>query len=297
MLPKLTNKKTVAAIGKFDSFHVGHAGLIRTACKIAKEKDILSLILFIGSHSPEIISEEESGRIVSSFGIDLALRQELDEEFRSLSAESFVKDILSDRLNCECVIVGDNFRFSKNRSADANELKRLCNENSIECIIIEEIRLRNSLSEVCTVSSTYIRELISKGMMEDVSRFLGRPYEISASVTNGRHIGSSLGIPTANLIPPKGKLLPPDGVYATCTTVDEERYLSITNIGSNPTVSDKSDKTIETNILNFDLDIYGESIKVEFFEMIRGEIRFDSLDKLKKQINKDVNYVKEKYYV
>ena len=119
MLPVLTERKTVTAIGKFDTFHIGHAELIRTACKKAKEKELLSLIFFIGSPSLEIISEEESANIVESFGVDLSFRQLLDDDFKSLSAESFVKDILVSRLNCECVVVGDNFRFSKNRSADA----------------------------------------------------------------------------------------------------------------------------------------------------------------------------------
>jgi len=295
MLPKIKDKKTVAAIGKFDSFHIGHARLIRTATQTAKEKGFLSLILFIGSHSPDIISGEESESIVRDFGVDLSLRQELDDDFKSLSAESFVKDILLSRLNCECVVVGDNFRFSKNRSADANELRRLCEENGMECIIIEEIRRENSLSEICTVSSTCIRELISKGMMEDVCTFLGRPYAITSIVAKGRHIGSSLGFPTANLIPQKGKLLPPNGVYATRTMVDGDSYLSITNVGTNPTVSDDCHKTIETNILDFDSDIYDKTITVEFMERIRGEKRFDSLDILKKQIKKDVDYVKNKY--
>jgi len=114
-------------------------------------------------------------------------------------------------------------------------------------------------------------------------------------VAKGRHIGSSLGFPTANLIPQKGKLLPPNGVYATRTMVDGDSYLSITNVGTNPTVSDDCHKTIETNILDFDSDIYDKTITVEFMERIRGEKRFDSLDILKKQIKKDVDYVKNKY--
>ncbi len=295
MLPILTNKKTVVAIGKFDTFHLGHIELISTACKKAKEKNIFSLILFIGSHSPDIISEEESNGFVHSLGVDISLRQELDDDFRTLSAKSFVKDILISRLNCECVVVGENFRFSKNRSADASMLKSICEENGIECIIIKEIRLANSASEVCTVSSTYIRELISKGMMQDVITFLGRPYSITSNVTDGRHIGTTLGIPTANLILPKDKLVVPDGVYATRTHIDGITYLSVTNVGTNPTVGNKSDKTIETNVFNFDKDIYGKNITIDFYEHIRGEIKFVSLDKLKEQIKKDVNYVKNKY--
>ena len=295
MLPKITHKKTVAAIGKFDTFHLGHTELIRTACKNAKENDALSLILFIGSHSPDVISLEESNGIVRSLGVDISLRQELDDNFKTLSAESFVKDILISRLNCCCVVVGENFRFSKNRSADAATLKCLCEKNSIECVIIEEIRLKNSLSEVHTVSSTYIRELILKGKMQDVCIFLGRPYSVTSSVTYGRQLGSSYGIPTANLTLPQGKLIVPDGVYATRTRIDGNVYPSITNVGTNPTVSTGCKKTIETNIFDFDKDIYGKSITVDFYERIRGEIKFNSIDELKEQIEKDVDYVKNKY--
>ncbi len=297
MLPKITNKKTVAAIGKFDTFHIGHLELIRTICKTAKEKDLLSLILFIGSHSPDIISEEESECIAKSIGVDILIRQELDDEFKALSPESFVKEILISRLNCKCVVVGDNFRFAKNRSADAKVLKSICEENGIECIIIGEICLKNSLSDICTVSSTYIRELTSKGMMQDVLNFLGRPYSITSVVKNGKKIGSSLGLPTANFIPPKGKLIPPDGVYATFTHIEEKKYLSITNIGKNPTVSDDNFKTIETYIFNFDENIYGKTITIDFYEHIRGEKYFDSLKELKQQIKKDVEYVKKKYSI
>lgn len=295
MFSKQFNQKTVAAIGKFDTFHRGHCRLIRTAIHTAKELNALSLILFIGSHSPAVISEHEAGAIVAQLGADLTVRQPLDAEFRMLSAEDFVCRVLRDRLNCACVVVGYDFRFAKNRSADAQDLKRICAQFGIDCIIIDEVRLPDSSGTCHTVSSTYIRSLISDGKVDVAADFLGRPYAVSGAVTKGRHLGTSIGIPTANITPENGKILPPDGVYATNTLIDGKRYLSITNIGTNPTVSDDNNVTVETNIMGFDGDVYGKNICVEFFERVRGEMRFASLEELTAQINKDILYVKNKY--
>lgn len=295
MSEKHINQKTVAAIGKFDTFHTGHCRLIRTAIHTAKELNALSLILFIGSHSPAVISDIEAEHIVTQLGSDLTVRQPLDAEFRTLSAEDFVRRVLRDRLNCACVVVGYDFRFAKNRSADAQDLKRICAQFGIECIIIDEVRLPDSSGTCHTVSSTYIRSLISDGKVDTASVFLGRPYALSGTVTKGRHLGTTIGIPTANITAENGKILPPDGVYATKTVIDGKAYLSVTNIGANPTVSDDNDVTIETNILDFSGDVYGKDICVEFFERVRGEVRFASLEELTEQINKDILYVKSKY--
>lgn len=289
------NQKTVAAIGKFDTFHTGHCRLIRTAIHKAKEENALSLIFFIGSHSPSVISEADSVNIVKELGVDLSFRQPLDEEFRSMSADDFVRRVLLEQLNCACVVVGYNFRFAKGRSADASELKKLCEQCAIECIIVDEVKMTGSDGAVHTVSSSLIRSMISQGRVDEASCFLGRPYPISGRVVKGRHLGTSLGVPTANLIPPDGLQLPADGVYATRTIVRGKSYLSVTNIGANPTVADDNTVTVETNILDFEGNVYDEEIKVEFLERVRGEKRFSSFDELKAQIDRDVNYVKNKY--
>ncbi|MBR2404571.1 MAG: bifunctional riboflavin kinase/FAD synthetase [Clostridia bacterium] len=295
MNPKITNQKTVAAIGKFDGFHIGHQKLVACTVQKAKEANALSLIFFVGAPSAPIIEQSESEAIARSMGIDLTFRQSLDEEFRTMSAEDFVTKILIEKLNCTCVVIGYNFRFAKDRSAGADDLCRLCHKHGIECIVIDEVKSPNTNGEVLTVSSTLVRSLIGCGRLEDAAIYLGSNYSISGTVTRGRHLGTSMGIPTANIVARGNIILPPQGVYATRTFLGGKGYLSVTNIGNNPTISEGNAVTIETHIFDFEGDAYGEYIKVEFLEMLRGEKKFDSLSELTDQIKTDIEYVKNKY--
>ncbi len=295
MNQKITNQKTVAAIGKFDGFHIGHKKLVACAVQKAKEANALSLIFFVGAPSASIIEQQQSESLVRSMGIDLTFRQSLNEEFRTMSAEDFVTKVLVGRLNCTCVVVGYNFRFAKDRSAGADDLCRLCQKHGIECIVIDEVAAPDSNGEVFTVSSSLVRSLITCGRVEDAAVYLGYSYSVSGTVVRGRHLGTSMGIPTANIVPHGEIVLPPQGVYATRTHLGGKAYLSVTNIGTNPTVAEGNAVTIETNIFGFEGDAYGEDIKVEFLEMLRGEKKFDSLNSLTDQIRADMQYVKNKY--
>ena len=291
----ITNQKTVAAIGKFDGFHIGHQKLVACAVQKAKEANALSLIFFVGAPSDSITEQRESEALARSMGVDLTFRQSLNEEFRTMSAEDFVTKILIARLNCTCVVVGYNFRFAKDRSAGADDLCRLCQKHGIDCIAIDEVSAPDSNGEVFTVSSTLVRSLIRCGRLEDAALYLGGSYSLSGKVAHGRHLGTSMGIPTANIIPSGDIILPPQGVYATRTYIGGSAYLSVTNIGNNPTVSEGNSVTIETHIIDFDGDTYDEYIKVEFLEMLRDEKKFDSLSSLTEQIKADIEYVKNKY--
>ena len=211
-------------------------------------------------------------------------------------SESFVRDVLKDKLNCSHVVVGYNFRFAKDRSADANDLKEICKKYGIECIIIEEIQAEDRDGNLVTVSSSHIRSLVTSGYVKEAGKLLARPYSLKGDVQKGRQLGSQMGFPTANLVFPASVTMPSFGVYATQTTVDGETYLSITNIGNNPTVSPCAQTvTVETNIFSFDKDIYGKEINVEFLDKVRDEIKFESLDDLKEQVLKDKKYVLENY--
>ncbi len=294
MLDILKNKKTVVAIGKFDGFHIGHQKLLSTASKIAKEKNFLSLILFIGVGAHSLTDEKEREDMITNLGIDLSVDLKLDERVKNMTGEEFVSEILINDLNASHVVVGANFRFAKDRSRSADDLYQICKEKGIGCSVIDEVCAENSSGEKRVVSSSYIRELILNADMKCVSKFLSRPYNISGKVVNGKHIGSEIGIPTANL-KSEGKIIPPSGVYASLCQIGDKKYLSITNIGTNPTVSDENDITIETNILSFKDDIYNEEIRVEFLEKIRDEKKFKSLGLLKLQVEKDIEYVKSRY--
>ncbi len=295
MNQRITNQKTVAAIGKFDGFHIGHQKLVACAVQKAKEANALSLIFFVGAPLPSIIEHSESEALARSMGVDLTFRQSLDEEFRTMSAEDFVTKILIEKLNCTCVVVGYNFRFAKDRSAGADDLCRLCQKHGIDCIVIDEVTAPNANGEVCTVSSSLVRSFIRCGRVKDAALYLGGSYSISGRVLCGRHLGTSMGIPTANIIARGDIVLPPHGVYATRTHLGGKSYLSVTNIGTNPTVADDNSVTIETHIFDFEDDVYGEYIKVEFLEMLRGEKKFDSLSSLTEQIKADIEYVKNSF--
>ncbi len=289
-------KKTVAAIGKFDGFHVGHMKLLNTAIETAKQTDGKSLIFFIGRFAGLNHSCKAANEYALKIGIDEYFRQDLSRDFMNLDADTFVNDILKEKLGCSHVVVGYNFRFAKDRSADANDLKEICAKYGIECIIIEEIKIDDSHGISTTVSSSYIRECISRGDVSEAGKFLGRPYKMIGEVQKGRQLGSQMGFPTANLVFPASVTMPPFGVYATQTTVDGETYLSITNIGNNPTVSPCAQTvTVETNIFSFEKDIYGKEISVEFLDKVRDEIRFESLDALTQQVLKDKKYVLENF--
>ncbi|MBO5370551.1 MAG: bifunctional riboflavin kinase/FAD synthetase [Clostridia bacterium] len=283
------NLKTVAAIGKFDGFHIGHRELVHTAIQKALQKNAASLIYYVGSSSPCLMSENDAEALVTAMGADMCIRQMLTEEFKNLDAEAFVRDILAKRLHCVAVVVGYNFRFARGRCAGCDDLRRICNSYGIECIVIDEIRSREL---DMTVSSTNIRTLLSEGRVDDAALLLSGYYSVCGTVGTGRQLGRTIGFPTANLELSAPYVLPKDGVYATRTHVGSNVYASLTNIGTNPTVSGKK-VTVETHIIGFDDDIYDTPIRVEFVKRIRDEKKFDSLDVLKDQIQKDVRYAKE----
>ncbi|MBQ4631435.1 MAG: bifunctional riboflavin kinase/FAD synthetase [Clostridia bacterium] len=297
MTDNMNDKKTVVALGKFDGMHIGHVKLLETAVKTAKENKALSMVCFIGFARQSLADEGQIQSITRDIGVDMLHRQELTPEFMNMSAREFVSEFLCKRFNCSHVVAGYNFRFAKGRSAGAKELSQLCSEYGIECIIIPEVTVKAD-GKTLPVSSTLIRELVTDGEVKKIKDFLGRFYSVSGKVTHGRHLGSTLDFPTANIIPPKELALLPSGVYVTVTEIDKKRYLSVTNIGNNPTVADDNAVTVETFVFDFSNDIYGKNITVHFLEKIRGEVKFSSLDELKNQVEQDKGYAfskKEQY--
>ncbi len=289
MCKNTIKRKTVAAIGKFDGFHIGHRELVHTAALKAEMLNADSLLYFIGSPKPCLLSENDAQSIAENMGIDICIRQPLTDEFKNFNAEDFVRDILYSKLRCAAVVVGYNFRFARGRSAGTDELSQICSNYKIECIVIDEIR---SKKLDMTVSSSNIRNLLSQGRVDDASLLLSGYYSVCGTVGKGRQLGRTINFPTANLELSSDYVLPKDGVYATLTHIGSKVNASLTNIGTNPTVS--GDKiTVETHIIGFDDDIYGCEIRVEFVKRIRDEKKFDSLNALTEQITKDVESTKK----
>ncbi|WP_197407525.1 bifunctional riboflavin kinase/FAD synthetase [Caviibacter abscessus] len=278
---QVIENNNVVILGNFDGVHIGHKKLINEAIIYAK-KNKLKTLIYIFENFPYknkvITTLEEKITILKDLGIDEIYLDDFNV-IKNLNEIEFVNNILKQKLNAKIVFCGFNYTFGHNKSGNANKLKEL-----IETNIIEEVKLKG-----ITVSSTLIRNLILSGYMETASKFLGRPYNCSGIVVKGKQIGRTIGFPTANILPEENKIYPPYGAYGTTVRIEgmDKTYQSIMNIGKNPTIDNKNRVTIETNIFDFNSNIYGKKIKVILHKRLRCEKKFDSLIQLKEQIYLD----------
>ncbi|WP_250672825.1 bifunctional riboflavin kinase/FAD synthetase [Paraclostridium ghonii] len=294
----LNIENTVVTIGNFDGIHKGHTKLIEEAVKEAKLNNYKSVVFTFENHPmryfransiKNIIVNEEKIKIFKELGVDIVFMIPFDEYMTKISPKDFVKEILHGKLKCKKVIVGHDFTFARNKEGNASLLKTLGKNYAMNVKIIEPIKIKGT-----RVSSSYIRKLIDEGNVSEIKEFLGRNYSIEGEVIHAKKFGRTMGFPTANLKVDDKLIIPKNGIYAVRVYVKNEVYYGATNIGYNPTVNGKS-LSIETNIIDFDKDIYGEIIKVEFLDRIRYEKKFNSIDELKSQLRKDVNFVCKKY--
>ncbi|MFL1468321.1 bifunctional riboflavin kinase/FAD synthetase [Paraclostridium bifermentans] len=298
-LDKVINvENTVVTIGNFDGIHKGHIKLIKEAVKEAKTKNYKSVVFTFENHPmryfradsiKHIITNEEKVKIFKDLGVDIVFMIPFDEYMTKISATDFVKTILHEKLKCKMVIVGHDFTFARNKEGNASLLESLGKKYNMKVKVIEPIKIKGR-----RVSSSYIRNLINDGNVSEIKDFLGRNYFLEGEVIHARKIGRTIGFPTANLKAEDKLIIPKNGIYAVKVYIKNKVYYGATNIGYNPTVNGKA-LSIETNIIDFDEEIYGEIIKVEFLDRIRDEKKFNSLDELKSQLRKDVNFVYKKY--
>ncbi|EQK42083.1 riboflavin biosynthesis protein RibF [[Clostridium] bifermentans ATCC 638] len=291
-------ENTVVTIGNFDGIHKGHIKLIKEAVKEAKTKNYKSVVFTFENHPmryfradsiKHIITNEEKVKIFENLGVDIVFMIPFDEYMTKISATDFVKTILHEKLKCRMVIVGHDFTFARNKEGNASLLESLGKNYNMKVKVIEPIKIKGR-----RVSSSYIRNLINDGNVSEIKDFLGRNYFLEGEVIHARKIGRTIGFPTANLKAEDKLIIPKNGIYAVKVYIKNKVYYGATNIGYNPTVNGKV-LSIETNIIDFDEEIYGEIIKVEFLDRIRDEKKFNSLDELKSQLRKDVNFVYKKY--
>ena len=275
---------TVVALGKFEGLHKGHMLLINKVLQLSHETGKQSVVFSIDMPGTKrIYTIPERNRILEEIGIDFNITCEFTKKFASMKPEAFVKDVLVERLHPEYVVVGNDFRFGKNRQGDVALLEELGNRYGYEVLAFEKLREQGTV-----ISSSYIREQIEQGHVDLIQKYMGRPYSIAGIVQYGKQLGTTIGFPTANLIPDEEKLLVPNGVYETSLILDNLRYRGITNVGDNPTVDDDHKIKVETNILDYNGNLYGKYLKIEFIRQIRKEIKFDSIEALKNQIKSDI---------
>lgn len=290
--------KSVITIGKFDGIHKGHEVLIEKTVDYSKQKKLTSIV-FTFKNSPisylsnivtrEIITESEKMNKLEELGVDVVIDIPFNKEMAEILAEDFVKEILVNKLGAQKLIIGHDFTFAKNREGTPPVLKILGGKYGFDVDVIEPVVINK-----IRVSSTHIKDLIYAGRVDEIENYLGRNYIIEGIVIHAKQLGRTLGFPTANIKLQDNLIIPKRGIYATKVYIENEIYVGATNIGYNPTVNGQN-MSIETNILQFDKDIYGKTIKLEFLERIRDEKKFKDLNELKIQLKMDTNYIYKKY--
>lgn len=276
------------ALGSFDGVHLGHAALINAAIDDARKNGRVCAV-WTFADDPGVLPEKlgmrsittlpEKLSIFRSLGVDRVFLADFSD-VRQLTPEEFVKKHLIEECKAKALVCGFNYTFGKNGMGDASTLSRLF-EN---CIIVPPIS-----KDGLPVSSSIIRRLLEQGDTESAAELLGRPFFLDSKVLHGKELGRTLGLPTINQDFPRGKLIPQHGIYASLVTIGGKKYVGASNIGIRPTV-DRSDRVnCETHIIGFSGWLYGETIRVELFKRLRGEMKFSELSELKAQIERDSN--------
>lgn len=290
-------RRAILTIGIFDGVHLGHKYIIKKAVSKARKVKGTSILFTFYPHPyhilkpkkylPLLISLEHRLKLISELGVDVCIAQDFTESFSRIDRVSFVKDVLFKKITPLEIIVGEDFNFGKDKTGDVNLLKKLSSSYHYK---LRKIPLRILKGQI--ISSTFIRDLIIKGNLKRASKFLGRPVSVLGKVTHGSRRGKHLGFPTAN-IDYKHEVLPPSGVYAVCIKYEKNKFFGVSNIGFRPTFRNKNRKVIvEVHIVNFDKNIYGKNVEVEFIKRIRNEKKFTKETSLVSQINKDISKVK-----
>ncbi|KGM97724.1 riboflavin kinase [Clostridium novyi A str. 4552] len=290
-------EKTYIALGSFDGLHVGHMSLINKTIELGKKNNAKSMVFTFKNHpltiikkdmAPKLIIDNEvKSELLEKAGIDIVNYINFDDEFMKISPEDFIKNMLK-CYNAQGIVVGFNYRFGYKNLGDIELLKKLSDKFGFELNIIEPVKIDGDI-----VSSSKIRQLVSEGNIIKANKFLNRPFMLHGTVMHGKQLGRKMNFPTTNLKYNKKFVLPKGGVYYTCVKYNGEKYKGITNIGYNPTVSDKK-LSIETHILGFQKEIYNENVKVYFCERIRDEKKFNSIKELANQLTKDKEFALRK---
>ena len=294
-------RERVIALGFFDGVHLGHGALLRRAAEEAKKRGCESAVFTFDRPPKEVITgipcplinspEDRSDLVKRLYGIDEMLMVPFDDEMRTTPWDRFVTDILVGRYGAVHLVAGHDHHFGHRNQGSPELLKEKCAELGLGCDIIPAVTL-----DGVTVSSTHIRKLLEEGGVETARAFLGHPHVLTQTVGHGRRLGRTIGVPTANLVAPPHVLLPKRGVYAAKVTLPDGRaFGGVTNVGIRPTVNHGQDVTVEPWILDFDGDLYGQKLRVEFFRRLRDERKFESLEALKTQIQCDAVRTREAY--
>jgi riboflavin kinase/FMN adenylyltransferase len=289
----LEQKKRVIALGFFDGVHLGHAALLRRVAEEAERRGVIPAAvtfdthpehLIVGSPMPLISSPLDRAELMRRYyGIKEIIVARFDERMMRMPWEDFITNFLVKENGAVHLVAGHDFHFGYKGEGNPQRLKAKCAELGIGCDIIPKV-------ELCgiTISSTYIRGLLSQGETEQANYFLGHPHTLTDTVQHGKKLGSTLGFPTVNLRFAPGVLVPAKGVYATKVFFENgDSRLAVTNVGVRPTVDDHGEVNVEGFLLDFDGDLYGQTLRMEFYQFLRPEVRFGTLEELRAQVMRD----------
>ena len=291
-------KNLCLAIGNFDGFHQGHIAILNSLKKISNEENQPAAIMSFNPHPRKffdkkienfnIYSKSDKINFLKKFGINIFIEFTFDKNLSELSANQFVENILINKLNIKNVVVGKDFKFGRDRSGNFKILENYSKENDLNLYLVQSIMLNDGSDKY---SSSIIRDNIRNGEMEKVISALGRAWHMTGKIIEGNKRARKINFPTANVIPGK-HILPRKGVYCVEAYINNEKYLGISNFGERPTV-DGSKLLLETHIFNFNQEIYGNDLTVQFLTFIRPEQKFANFDELAKQIKKDIEIAKK----
>jgi riboflavin kinase/FMN adenylyltransferase len=288
-------KNAVITIGNFDGVHIGHQALFHEVIEKADSIDGTSVVMTFEPHPVRVLKQnghlplitlyEQKVELIENSGIDVLICVPFTKEFAAISAKEFVEDILLKSIGMKAIVVGKDYTFGKNREGDINLLKFYAKNLGFEVIVADWIQAsKNGLGRI---SSTRTRELVMAGKVDEAQKLLGRYYQLRGVVTTGRDRGGKLlGFPTAN-INLHDELCPKNGVYAVRVDCMEKTFQGVANIGYSPTFDDHV-FSVEVHILDFDENIYGQNIRVNFVKHIRDEKKFSTISELSDQIKKDI---------
>lgn len=278
-------------LGVFDGVHLGHRSaldeLVSSGAEVKCVYTFSSETVTTKGERKHLLTDDGKRELLLSGGADEVISADF-AKVKDLTPQEFFSQVLVKELGADIIICGENYRFGKGASATAIDMKAMCENAGLGFKCVKTLIIDGE-----AVSTTRIRGLLESGNIALANELLGRAYSISGEVVHGNHIGTELGIKTLNMKPNSAKVLPKSGVYSTNCIIDGKLYKSITDIGTKPTVDDTHSIIIETHVFDFNDEVYGKTVRVEFLEYFRSEQKFDTLDDLKQTILKDIKRRKE----
>mgnify|MGYP002672561793 FL=1 len=282
--------RSAVAIGKFDGIHLGHRKLLEKIIQ-QKEKGYLATVFtfdtsaaaFFGGDDKELTTREEKRRLFARMGMDVLIEFPLNQETAATPPDVFVEEYIIRQMKAAYICAGMDVSFGQRGAGNYQLLQQYAAAGDYRIEIIDKVMAGGE-----EVSSTRVREAIRSGEMKLANEMLGTAYSLTGVVAHGRRLGRTIGMPTANLLPEKDKLLPPNGVYYSRVRYQDKVYKAISNIGCKPTVSAEMVLGVESYLYDFTEDIYGKEITVELLEFRRPEMKFADVEALKTQMEKDI---------